>query len=69
MQQKRTAAYRKSTIVFLALVALTVIEYYVAVLHVPFMTTLLILAAVAKAALVVYFFMHVSRLWSQGEEH
>jgi cytochrome c oxidase subunit 4 len=68
MQQKRSAAYRRSIIVALVLAALTVLEYYAAVLY-PALWVVLVLLAIAKAALVVNYFMHVSRLWSQSEEH
>jgi cytochrome c oxidase subunit IV len=68
MHQKRAAAYRRSIIVALILAALTVVEYYAAVLY-PELWIVLVLLAIAKAALVVNYFMHVSRLWSQSEEH
>ena len=68
MHSKRGTAYRRSTIVALILAVLTVLEYYAAVLY-PDMWIVLVLLAIAKAALVINYFMHVSRLWSQGEEH
>lgn len=49
------------------LAVLTVIEYYMALWHVG--AALLLLVAALKAILVVYFFMHVSRLWKTEEEH
>ncbi len=49
------------------LAVLTVIEYYMGLWH--FGAALLMLVAALKAILVVYFFMHVSRLWKTEEEH
>ncbi|GIV70372.1 cytochrome C oxidase subunit IV family protein [Caldilinea sp.] len=49
------------------LAVLTVIEYYMGLWHVG--AALLLLVAALKAILVVYFFMHVSRLWKTEEEH
>lgn len=49
------------------LAVLTVIEYYMGLWHVG--AALLMLVAALKAILVIYFFMHVSRLWKTEEEH
>lgn len=67
MREKRNAAYRLSTTVFIALAILTVIEYFVG-LYLP-STTLLMLIALLKGVLVLYYFMHVYRLWTQEGEH
>lgn len=67
-QLKKRNAYVVGAVVAIVLAVLTVIEYYVAILPemYPSMsqsTTALFLIAFVKAALVVYFFMHVYRLW------
>jgi len=49
------------------LAVLTIIEYYMGLNH--FGATLLMLVAALKAILVIYFFMHVSRLWTAEGEH
>ena len=66
MSEKKSI-FRQGYIVGLALFVLTVVEYYVGIV-LPNATILFILAAL-KGALVVYYFMHIANLWSQGEEH
>ncbi len=51
----------------IVLAILTVIEYFMGLYHVG--ATLLMLVAALKAILVIYFFMHVSRLWTAEGEH
>lgn len=51
----------------LVLAVLTIIEYFMGLNHVG--ATLLMLVAALKAILVIYFFMHVSRLWTAEGEH
>lgn len=67
MDEQKSQAYRRGLITFLALMVLTVVEYIVAV-ALTSSTTLLFIIALIKAALIVYIFMHVSRLW-RGESH
>lgn len=55
------------TKVILALAALTVIEYAIAVTKPPGQLLLIFVIAIAKAALIVVYFMHVKQLW--GPEH
>jgi hypothetical protein len=62
-QAKRSAAYRVGLMVLLGLAVLTAIEYGVGV-ALPSMVLLLILG-LFKAGLIVQYFMHVSRLWSE----
>ena len=64
----RSGAYLRSAAVAVALAVLTVIEYFAAISF-PTGVVMLMLLASLKAVLVLYFFMHVSRLWSKGEEH
>lgn len=56
------AAYRRIFIVFLVLGALTALEFFVTPLE---SAVLLFIIAFLKAAIVVYFFMHVYRLWRE----
>lgn len=59
-------AQRLGVIVFLALMVLTLIEFAVSVyLH---STVGLFITMLLKAALIVYYFMHVFRLWRE-ESH
>lgn len=66
MQTTKAADYRRILIIFVALAVLTVAEYFVSVLWGS--AVFLLLIALAKAALIVHFFMHVYRLWRE-EEH
>lgn len=59
--------YRTGIIVALVLALLTAFEFWLA--HVNSGVTFLMLIAAFKAILVVWFFMHVKRLWSVEEEH
>lgn len=68
-QQRRTGGaspYLVGGIVALVLAALTVLEYYVGVAYPS--ATVLFLMALLKAVLVLYFFMHVYRLWRPDDE-
>ncbi len=67
MSEKKTAAMRRGVIVFVALMILTVIEYVVSV-SLSSSLVLLFLIALVKAALIVTYFMHISRLWRE-ESH
>lgn len=70
MSQKRGSAYGRSTVVAIALAVFTVIEYFLAVslpgdaLLVP-----MFIIGLLKAAAVVYFYMHISRLWKPDGGH
>lgn len=62
----RPKAYGRSAIVALALAALTIIEFYIAIMLGS--AIFLMLIALFKAVIVIHYFMHVSRLWSpEGE--
>lgn len=65
--ETRATAYRRSALVALVLAVLTIIEYYAAI-HFN-STVVLFLLALFKAVAVLNYFMHVSRLWTQPEEH
>ncbi|HSM58675.1 MAG TPA: cytochrome C oxidase subunit IV family protein [Candidatus Sulfomarinibacteraceae bacterium] len=66
METKQAADFRRIYIVFVALAILTIAEFYVSTQWGS--AVFLILIALAKAALIVHFFMHVYRLWRE-EEH
>ena len=63
--EKKSAALRQGVLVFIALAVLTAIEYFVGVS--TSMVALLFVLLLIKAALVVYFYMHISRLFSSEE--
>ena len=63
----RRKAYFFSATIALILALLTVIEFFIGV-GFPNTGILLLLAAV-KAYLVVYFYMHIKRLWTPEGEH
>ncbi len=63
----KQSGYAQVIIIGIILALLTVIEYFMGLYHVG--ATLLMLIAALKAILVIYFFMHVSRLWTAEGEH
>ena len=67
MEERETSPYRTIWIVFIALVALTVAEFFVAALLNSLVALLLI--ALLKAGLIVYYFMHIYNLWNSEESH
>ncbi|HSH03743.1 MAG TPA: cytochrome C oxidase subunit IV family protein [Anaerolineae bacterium] len=60
-------AYRTIFIIFLVLGALTVGEFFVAAAYPS--AFFLMAIALAKSVLIVYFFMHVYRLWRPEDHH
>lgn len=66
MQKSKAADFRQIYIIAAILAVLTVAEFFVSTALGS--TALLILIALAKAALIVHFFMHVYRLWRE-EDH
>ncbi|MBK8903712.1 MAG: cytochrome C oxidase subunit IV family protein [Anaerolineaceae bacterium] len=67
MSEAKASAQRTGLYVFLALLVLTIAESIIGGLETP-ITVLLLIIALVKAALIVYFFMHVYRLWRE-ESH
>ncbi len=67
MNANKNNLYTVGIINALALAALTILEYFMAINHAG--APLLFLVAIVKAALVLRFFMHVNRLWSTDEGH
>ena len=59
--------YTTGILIILALAVLTLVEFWVALnTH---STVFLMLIAAAKALLVIWFFMHVKRLWAPEGDH
>ncbi|MEZ4592171.1 MAG: cytochrome C oxidase subunit IV family protein [Chloroflexota bacterium] len=67
MSDALKSAQRTGLYIFLALMALTIVESVVGGMENP-ITVLLLIVALVKAALIIYFFMHVYRLWRE-ESH
>ena len=63
----KQSGYGIVIVIGLVLAVLTVLEMLMALNHVG--AGLLMLVAALKAILVIYFFMHVSRLWTAEGEH
>ncbi len=59
--------YRTGIVIAVIMAVLTAFEFWVA--HVNSGVTFLMLIAAAKAILVIWFFMHVKRLWSAEGGH
>ena len=67
MEQRKKAEYRRNFYVFIAIGALTLVEFFFAFnLENPAVPILII--AMIKSGLIVQFFMHIYRLW-RVEEH
>ena len=64
---QRVASYRRGILVFLGLAILTALELFIA-LNTGNLVPLLLVAMV-KAGLILYFFMHITTVWSEEEAH
>ena len=62
-----SGAIRTGWVIFLALALATLVEYIVAV-SLEANLPIIIAIAVVKAGLISYYFMHIVRAWSSGEE-
>ena len=60
---KRSAAYRQGLLVLVGLAVLTILEYLVSVYF--YSVVIILLINLAKAGLILQYYMHVSRLWSE----
>lgn len=60
---KRSAAYRVGILVLIGLAVLTAVEYMLAINWSS--VVLLLLIGLFKAGLIVQYFMHVTRVWSE----
>jgi hypothetical protein len=67
MEKGRSSELRRGLVVFLALAVLTVLEYILGISHVPYI--LMWLIAFIKGGLVVWFFMHVFRVFRSEGGH
>lgn len=63
-KSKKTAAFSLGVRIFIFLAILTGVEFGVS-LATNGSATLLLIMAVAKAALIVYYFMHIYSLWRE----
>lgn len=66
LRGRRTAAYRLGLIVLLGLAVLSLIEFALAALG---STALMFIIILLKAALIMYFFMHIASVWRSEEAH
>ncbi len=66
-KSKPRYAYVTAAIVAIILAALTLIEFFVAI-NIP-SAVLILLIAMLKAVMVIWFFMHVYRLWRPEGSH
>lgn len=60
---KRSAAYRQGLLVLAGLAVLTIVEYLIGV-YLP-SAVLILIINLFKAGLIIQYFMHASRLWSE----
>ncbi|MFN8435650.1 MAG: cytochrome c oxidase subunit 3 [Anaerolineales bacterium] len=65
--QDKSSALGQGVVIFVYLAVLTLIEYFIAVTFNA--TALLLVVAVIKAALVVYYYMHIYELNAESGEH
>ena len=63
----KTKKKKVGVVVFIILTILTVIEFGIALLD-PSLTFLLVLIALAKASLIIVYFMHIGRVFSNSED-
>ncbi len=70
MKEATDKSFRKRLgwIIFIALAVLTIIEFLVGALVHP-ATPYLVLTAIVKAGLIVYYFMHIAQLWRKDDKH
>ncbi len=68
METKPTGALRRGVVVFAGLAVLTLLEYFLSIQQAPMI--FLWVVALFKAGIVIWFFMHIFRLWTRDEgEH
>ncbi|HNS02680.1 MAG TPA: hypothetical protein PKM78_09905 [Anaerolineae bacterium] len=63
---RRKAALRTGIVVLLGLALLTIVEFFLAALG---STALMFVIIILKAALIMYFFMHIAAVWRTEEAH
>ena len=64
----RKTAYRQGVMVLIGLAVLTVLEFVIAVI-LQGSVSLLFIVVLAKAGLILQYYMHVNRVWSEEEAH
>jgi cytochrome c oxidase subunit IV len=64
----RKADYRQGAMVLVGLAVLTALEYVIAVI-LEGSVSLLFILVLAKAGLILQYYMHVNRVWSDEEAH
>lgn len=64
----RKAAYRRGVYVLIGLVVLTSVEFLIAT-ALSGSAALLFVIILAKAGLILQYYMHVDQVWSEGEAH
>jgi heme/copper-type cytochrome/quinol oxidase subunit 4 len=67
MNKKKAAAFRLGLIILLGLAVLTAVEFAVSFLDAALIALFII--ALFKAGLILEYFMHLSSLWSEEENH
>jgi cytochrome c oxidase subunit IV len=67
MADGKNAAMRRGNVVLFILALLTIVEFVIALYLES--TVLLLIVALLKAAVVVWVFMHIYRLWRGEESH
>ena len=67
----KSAELKRGVIVFAVLAVLTAVEYVVGLLEAasPGLVVVLWAIAIVKAGLVLYYFMHISRVFNTGGGH
>lgn len=65
--EQQSATYRQATVIAILLAVLTGVEAYMGANEALNSPVFLFIIAFVKAALVVYFFMHVYRLWREDD--
>lgn len=66
-EEKKSAAFELGGTVLLGLGVLTAVEYAFGIRGISVVA--LSIVAMIKAGMILNYFMHVSRLWSEEEEH
>ncbi len=64
MEAKKRAAFRRGVNTLIGLAVLTGLEFYAANWN---SATIMFVIGIAKAGLIMEYFMHFSNLWSEGE--
>ena len=63
---KRKAGFRTGVVVLIGLAILTIVEFFLAALG---SAALMFVIIILKAALIMYFFMHIVNVWRTEEAH